>query len=250
MKTNHPFSFRHVIIFTILALAVILLLIRFSRSYHTRSQMDTGDLLVPGLSTKPAPKEIVFHGCPPEGDGGDRELNLLKNRVDTGDYVMVTLDAILKLPWPHSTERRNRKDWSPDAKALIARNEGVPLVVEGYFLRVKQEGPESPNCKEEDPDFRDFHIWLAGASEDDERNAMVVEMTPRVRAEHPSWTRETILKIAHDRRHVRVSGWLLFDQEHPDQVEKSRATLWEIHPIMKVEVEEAGRWIPIESRQR
>jgi hypothetical protein len=28
----------------------------------------------------------------------------------------------------------------------------------------------------------------------------------------------------------------MLDQEHPDQLGKTRGTLWEIHPIMRIEV--------------
>jgi hypothetical protein len=30
---------------------------------------------------------------------------------------------------------------------------------------------------------------------------------------------------------VRIRGWLMLDQEHPEQIGKTRGTLWEIHPI-------------------
>ena len=36
----------------------------------------------PEMRDKPTPKQVVFKGCPPEGDGGDPALNRLKNRVD------------------------------------------------------------------------------------------------------------------------------------------------------------------------
>jgi hypothetical protein len=41
---------------------------------------------------------------------------------------------------------------------------------------------------------------------------------------------------------VRISGWILLDPEHPDQVGKTRATIWEIHPVMKIEVSTGGMW--------
>jgi hypothetical protein len=34
----------------------------------------------------------------------------------------------------------------------------------------------------------------------------------------------------------------LLDPEHLDDVGKSRATIWEIHPILKIEVLRAGTW--------
>ena len=44
-----------------------------------------------------------------------------------------------------------------------------------------------------------------------------------------------------------VSGWLMLDPEHPDQVGKTRGTIWEIHPVMRMEVEQQGRWVPLDS---
>src|SRR5678815_1632385 len=52
---------------------------------------------LPDMPNKPQPKETTFNGCPPEGTGGDSIQTLLKNRIDEGDYVRVTFDAISSL---------------------------------------------------------------------------------------------------------------------------------------------------------
>src|SRR5256885_9261318 len=45
---------------------------------------------LPEMSVKPQPAEINFQGCPGEGDNPRQaELNLLKNRVDEGEYAPV-----------------------------------------------------------------------------------------------------------------------------------------------------------------
>ena len=48
-----------------------------------------------------------------------------------------------------------------------------------------------------------------------------------------------------EKRHekVRVSGWLMFDQEHLDKIGTRRLTAWEIHPITKIEIQRLGLWI-------
>jgi hypothetical protein len=51
--------------------------------------------------------------------------------------------------------------------------------------------------------------------------------------------------MAKQNQRVRISGWLLFDQEHPEQLGKTRATLWEIHPIIKIETQQNGNWTTI-----
>jgi hypothetical protein len=40
----------------------------------------------------------------------------------------------------------------------------------------------------------------------------------------------------------------MLDQEHPDQVGRTRGTLWEIHPIMKIEVNRNGGWTTLNAR--
>jgi hypothetical protein len=44
---------------------------------------------------------------------------------------------------------------------------------------------------------------------------------------------------------VRISGWLMMDPEHPDQIGNTRGTIWEIHPIMQIEVQESGGFKPM-----
>jgi hypothetical protein len=44
------------------------------------------------------PVEETFQGCPPQGDGGDAQLNLRKNRIDAGAWQPVSLASLLALP--------------------------------------------------------------------------------------------------------------------------------------------------------
>ncbi len=46
---------------------------------------EAGD--IPNVPEKQPPHSRPLDGCPPEGKGGDPQLNLLKNRIDRGDYV-------------------------------------------------------------------------------------------------------------------------------------------------------------------
>ena len=200
---------------------------------------------IPILANKPRPTEITFQGCPPDGDGGDRALNRQKNRVDEGAYAPVSLNAIVTRPWPPAIEQTRRANWSRRAAAEVEKYEGVPVQVVGYIAGAKLEGPESPNCHGADAAFRDFHIWLTDTSSTDRRGSVVIEMTPRVRTNHPEWTVAALRKLSRGKTKVRVSGWLMMDQEHPDQVGRTRGTIWEIHPVMRVDVERGGRWAPL-----
>jgi hypothetical protein len=88
--------------------------------------------------------------------------------------------------------------------------------------------------------------------------AIIVETTPRVRRDHLNWT-TTRLKpwTAHigsnanntyNKQKVRISGWLMLDPEHKDMIDSGlRSTLWEIHPITKIEVWQDGSWVDLDS---
>jgi hypothetical protein len=215
-------------------------------------QPSAGGTIVPGapgalpsMPQKPAQRQITFKGCPPEGDGSDDGLNRAKNRVDEGNYIPIAFDAMLGLKWPTSIERRDRVKWSAADTAAIAQWEGIPIAVEGYLFDAKEEGPESPNCHGAETENHDFHVWLTQAAGEDRVQSIVFEPTPRVRANHPTWTTRALDNFAKNKTRVRISGWLMMDQEHPDQVGKTRGTIWEIHPVMKIEYQQGSNWTPL-----
>ena len=201
---------------------------------------------LPETPNKPKPTEITFQGCPPAGDGGDSVLNDLKNRVDSGSYVPVLFDAVEMLKWPAAIERQRHSNWSASDAAQVARYEGDAISVEGYLAGAREEGPESPNCHGADLEQHDFHLWLTKSAGQDRTAAIVVEMTPRVRQKHASWRIDVLTGVSSARSRVRVSGWLMLDPEHPDQLGKTRGTIWEIHPILQLEVQQQGRWVPLD----
>ncbi len=203
-----------------------------------------GDL--PNMPVKPKPKQITFFGCPPEGMGGDSQLNLLKNRVDEGKYVPISFESLTTLTWPKSTEQRPMKDWSASNLRFISQYEGIPVMVEGYILSIREGLPEAANCNRENGASLDWQIYFAQNSRDDRSQAVIVEVTPRVRLNH-KWTIDLVHSVfMGNHLPMRISGWLYFDPEHPDDVGQIRATLWEIQPVMQIEVFENGRWIALD----
>ena len=202
---------------------------------------------LPDMPEKPEPQVGTYRGCPPEGDGGDPALNYLKNRVDEGNYIPVEFSALIALPWSPEIERRDRDKWSPGDAAEIARYEGIPVAVEGYLFGGKESGPESTNCHGAENDYVDWHVWLSENPGEDRIRSIVIEPTPRVRVpKHPNWALKQIKALAREQLRVRISGWLFFDPEHPDQVGKTRGTIWEIHPVMNIEIEQGGQWVPLD----
>jgi hypothetical protein len=202
---------------------------------------------LPSQSYKQTAQEITFHSCPPEGDGGDPVLNKNKNRVDVGRFQPTAFNTILNLPWPSDTNKKPHADWPAASAQQVAGPEGLPVAVEGYLALARQEGPETPNCHSSTDE--DFHIWLIdhpGGSAD-RVSAVVVEATPRVRANHSSWTVSQLNKLATAGTKVRISGWLMLDPEHPEQLQQTRGTLWEIHPIIKIDVYQGGTWVSLDN---
>lgn len=194
---------------------------------------------------KPRPVSTDFQGCPPSGDGGDPALNTLKNRIDEGQWQPTTVAALLALDWPKSIEYQPRARWSSSDAAQIAGHEGTPVQVEGYLVSAKKMSPESCNCHAVDQ--VDFHIWMVDDPNKGREQSVVIETSPRVRSYHNAWTLQRIQGIAASRQKVRISGWLMMDPEHPDQIGKTRGTIWEIHPVMQVEMQLGGVWKSIDS---
>ena len=201
---------------------------------------------LPDMPNKPQPKETTFNGCPPEGIGGDSIQNLLKNRIDDGNYVPVNFDAIMSLTWPKTVEQKERKLWSAEDTAAIAKYEGIPVVVEGYLAGAKESGAESTNCGMTSPDMVDWHVWFVKNSGEGRNISIVIEPTPRSRANH-QWTLAKLKPVIDNQERVRISGWVFFDPEHPDQLAKTRGTLWEIHPVMQIEVFQNSQWVPLDN---
>ncbi len=207
----------------------------------------TGTAVSSQIHGNTAPDSGSFDGCPAKGDGGDPQLNTLKNRMDTTTWVPIPFSQLEQLPWPKAIERKDMSTWSQADYNTVAQNNGRPVSITGYLANVRREGPESPNCHSQTD--RDFHIWLVDHPTTDRTNSIVVEATPRVRANHPGWTIDRINTIVKQQIPVRISGWTMLDPEHPDQVGQTRGTIWEIHPIMQIEVQLNGsnNWIPLDS---
>ncbi len=177
-----------------------------------------------------------------EGKGGDPALNRLKNRTEMpASFESIAFEELAALEPPADVGKKPRAHWSAAMLSAVGPQEKRAVQVVGYLLRVKLEGREATNCGSDKPDERDFHVWLANSPDDNRSDAVVVEVSPRVRALHKSWSLTNLNRLVRQRSRVRISGWLMLDQENPEQIGKTRATLWEIHPILKIEVRTGGQ---------
>jgi hypothetical protein len=75
---------------------------------------------------------------------------------------------------------------------------------------------------------------------------VVIETTPRVRRRHPAWTVARLRPWVDADSAVRISGWLMLDPEHRNHLNKYRGTLWEIHPILRIEVQRDSTWVSLD----
>lgn len=177
--------------------------------------------------------------CGPSGNTADpkmQDLNNNKNRTDTpasNDFIPIGWDDVSTLP----------ADKVDDIQ-------GAPVSVIGYLsnrVKVQTGSPgESANCNLLNPNEVDWHMYLTKGPSQPIKTAIIVETTPRVRPSH-KWTPELLTPYVNKNRPLRVSGWLMYDFQHLDVVGTERGTVWEVHPITKIEVQDGqGNWVDIE----
>jgi hypothetical protein len=191
-----------------------------------------------------APGDGDFQGCPEPGQGGDPDLNRLKNRsAQVSTPEPMTVAQINALPLPLEALRGKRATWPASTQQEITPLEHKGVAVEAFLIGVKQEGPETTNCRRQD--LHDYHLWIVDARDQTRAESVVVEMTPRWLAANDGWRLQTFKRLAQQRANVRITGWLMFDPQHPDQIGKTRGGLWEVHPMTKIEVFSGGSWIEL-----
>lgn len=219
---------------------------------------------------KPAPQSASFQSdegeCGDTGDGGDTDTNRRKNRMDLpASYHLVTWDAINTLDYAKGAPK-SRADWTQAQLATVTPFEGAAISVEGYLYKVKVEssspnassGGESTNCHARLANDVDWHMPLTANEGEGENVAVIVETTPRVRRQHVQWTTVRLkpwtahigskANASYNQQKVRISGWLMLDPEHQDMINGGlRSTLWEIHPITKIEVWDNGAWVDLDN---
>jgi hypothetical protein len=177
--------------------------------------------------------------CGPNGDStkaAPKALNANKNRTDLpgdADYVQISWDDLATLP-----------------KGRVKDFQGAPVAVVGFLShQVKVEnGGESTNCHlHADPEV-DWHIYLTKAPKQGIADAVIVETTPRTRPSH-RWTTDMLAPFVDSQTQVRISGWLMYDSEHVGVIGTQRATVWEVHPITRIQVQQNGQWVDLDAQQ-
>ncbi|HLW52953.1 MAG TPA: SH3 domain-containing protein [Candidatus Angelobacter sp.] len=187
------------------------------------------------------PQPLVENGsvtCGPTGDATNSTaigLNTNKNRTDApvaSAYVQANWDDLANLP-------SNR----------VNDFVGAPVAVVGYLshkINVENTGSgESTNCHLLGADEVDWHIYLTKSPNQGIKDALIVETTPRTRPSH-KWTTAMLTNYVNATTQVRISGWLMYDSEHVGVIGSQRATVWEVHPITRIEVQQNGQWVDLD----
>jgi len=206
----------------------------------------------------------------------DAERNRLKNRAVTNlaGLNLPTFDTRSFLQhmaaFEAQVKRKRRKDLTRPQRRQLEPLEKQIVSLTGYLVIAYPGPPESTNC--ETKDFHDWHLELFEKPLDHaprigDPTPIICEITPRtqnaiyrdniriqslaafVRA--PDWTVEP---THHAARKIRVTGYLLWDDEHngaPDigttirtigankYHHPWRSTPWEIHPVLRIEALDA-----------
>lgn len=179
--------------------------------------------------------------CGPSGDATNQQaqdLNQNKNRTDipdAGSYVSIDWNSLKTLP-------SNR----------VSDFQGASVVVQGFLshkINVENQGSgESTNCHLTGVDEVDWHMYLTQSPAQQISQAIIVETTPRTRPSH-AWTTAGLAPVVDANTPVRISGWLMYDFEHVSVIGSQRATVWEVHPVTKIEIQKNGQWVDLDNPQ-
>lgn len=206
----------------------------------------------PKKSATPCPGVQTITDCPDEGcgKGSDARLNKLKNirSDDQQEAVLRSIEWMKDLPDPENFIAKNTK--RDELKEL---GEGQKITVVAWALAARKGGRESCNCKLSGQADTDNHIVLVDPDlenptllENEKRDSITAEFTPRVRLDHPRLTQKNLQSLIDPdwkpgetakkgKLMVRVTGLLMFDTEHFLANPLKRHNNWEIHPVLKLE---------------
>lgn len=201
---------------------------------------------IPMIRTEQIIAPEILSGIGLEGKGGDKLFNRQKNRIARPKTVEdLTVQQVLSIESDFLLQqgKRRREKWYPAAKLYAEQQEARGIRLEGYLLRAKQSGIESANGYIDS--LRDYHLWIGDGPNALKNTTIIAEVTPRWKTVYPEWRLRTFRKLAEQKAKVRITGWLLWDQEHASEVAKSRGTQWEIHPITHFEVWSGGQWVEL-----
>lgn len=186
--------------------------------------------------------------CPPQGKGGDPIANRLQNRQEIpGSYQELDVPALTTTFTPDLRAPATRDQLTPAQIDYLAPRERRAIALTGYLLMAQRAAPSAANCGSHWR--RDIVMWVSTVPEIHPREAkllraksVLVDLTPVAQELHPGWEISQLERLARRGAQVRVSGWLYYDASDRAALGKTRATLWAISPVTRIEVWKNGRW--------
>jgi hypothetical protein len=215
-------------------------------------------------------------------DGAER--NRLKNRsaFDLTNLNLKPMDTATFLQhlaaFDAQTKGTRRKDLRAAQRQQLDPLEKEIVSFVGYLVLAYPGPPETTNCAS--TDFHDWHLELFEkpldhAPQIGDPTPIICEITPRTQnaifrdnirmqalAGFIRAPDLTIEPTGHAARRIRVTGYLLWDDEHNGSADVGttirtigankyhqpwRATAWEIHPVIKIEAVDDATALPIQS---
>ncbi len=185
--------------------------------------------------------------------------------VDTGGFLRYLGDLEAQ------TKGKRRKDLTAPQLAELDKREKQLVTLTGYLVLAYAGPPESTNCASSD--FHDWHLEVFAQPLDHppavgDPTPIICEITPRTQtAIYRAGTRLQELAAfirapdlsheptKHPARKVRLTGYLLWDDEHNGAADIGRtirsfsangyhqpwrSSAWEMHPVVKIELLEPG----------
>ncbi|HZE58556.1 MAG TPA: hypothetical protein VE031_11920 [Chthoniobacterales bacterium] len=236
--------------------------------------------------------DLTPWSCVNRAEGSGRspdtaERNRLKNRfaADLSKLAVTPFDtnSLMKhvANFDAETKSKRRKDLSADQKRRLEILEAPLVSLTGYLVLAYPGPAESTNCGS--VDFHDWHLEMFDQPSDHppqpgDPTPIIVEITPRTQnaifrdgirvQELAAFFRRpdvTYESTGHPAQKVRVTGYVLWDDEHNDNTKDVgatirsiarnryhnpwRATAWEIHPVIKIERADAAPSVSAPSPQ-
>ena len=248
--------------------AVLLTMLASLAAIETTEDIELRDLDLTGWSCV-----NQSEGTAQSQDGIER--NRMKNRwpVNLSLFTVESLDTagFLKKVREYDArlQSKYRGELTGAQKDQLDSYENQLVSLTGWLVLAYAGPPETTNCS--DPKFHDWHLEIAENPSDHaprvgDPTPIICEITPRTeRVIYRNAVRIQSLTgffrlrdmsyqtTGHKTRKVRVSGYLLWDDEHNGSADVGstiqyfssnrlhhpwRLTAWEIHPVMKIEVAE------------
>ena len=236
--------------------------------------------------------DLTSWSCVNRAEGSGRspdtaERNRLKNRfaADLSKLAVTPFDtnSLMKhvANFDAETKGKRQKDLSTDQKRRLEILEAPLVSLTGYLVLAYPGPAETTNCGS--VDFHDWHLEMFDQPSDHppqpgDPTPIIVEITPRTQnaifrdgirvQELAAFFRRpdvTYESTGHPAQKIRVTGYLLWDDEHNDNTKDVgatirsiarnryhnpwRATAWEIHPVIKIERADASPSAPGPSLQ-